>query len=188
MEKLRSRIKEQDEELAAKAAEVGRLKQRLAAVEQENTKLKTEKNRRKELQQQQNQVAAPQEDELRRLRSDLVLVEAERDQLKRTVEDYRTDAALRRDDERSSRNSGKGGGGNGRREEEERIRQLEEVVSRLQERLEASMTGSLGFPVSAPPVEAVSSRTSPRRDEPTSTREREDRVGEKGISCQSAAE
>ena len=88
MEKLRARVKELENDMTDKVAEFARLKQRLVAVEQENRKLKAEKNKRKdEQQQQQEQLVAPNEDELRRLRSDLFLVETERDQLRRRLKE-----------------------------------------------------------------------------------------------------
>jgi hypothetical protein len=123
MEKLRAQVKDLEADLTGKVGEIKRLKERLAVVEQENSKLKAERNRRKDQQQQQQQqlVDASASDELRRLRSDLLLVEAERDQLRGELE--RKDAAAAA--------GGKTAG------EEERIRQLETVVGRLQEQLQA---------------------------------------------------
>jgi chromosome segregation ATPase len=123
MEKLRAQVKDLETDLTGKVGEIKRLKERLAAVEQENSKLKAERNRRKDQQQQQQQVDASASDELRRLRSDLLLVEAERDQLRGELE--RKDAA-------AAAAGGKTAAG-----EEERIRQLETVVGRLQEQLQA---------------------------------------------------
>jgi hypothetical protein len=124
MEKLRAQVKDLEADLTGKVGEIKRLKERLATVEQENSKLKAERNRRKDQQQQQQQqqlVDASSSDELRRLRSDLLLIEAERDQLRGELE--RKDAAAAA--------GGKTAG------EEERIRQLETVVGRLQEQLQA---------------------------------------------------
>jgi hypothetical protein len=123
MEKLRAQVKDLVADLTGKVGEIKRLKERLAAVEQENSKLKAERNRRKDQQQQQQQqqlVDASASDELRRLRSDLLLVEAERDQLRGELE--RKDAAA--------------AAGVKTADEEERIRQLETVVGRLQEQLQ----------------------------------------------------
>jgi chromosome segregation ATPase len=126
MEKLRAQVKDLEADLTGKVGEIKRLKERLAAVEQENSKLKAERNRRKDQQQQQQQqqlVDVSASDELRRLRSDLLLVEAERDQLRGELE--RKDAAAA------------AAGGKTAYGEEERIRQLETVVGRLQEQLQA---------------------------------------------------
>ena len=125
MEKLRARVKDLEAELSAKVGEITRLKERLAAVEQENSKLKAERNRRKD-QQPQKVVDTSNENELRRLRSELLLVEAERDQLKRELE--KENAVTQ----------------GGREREEERIRQLEDVVGRLQAQLQASQTPAPG--------------------------------------------
>jgi chromosome segregation ATPase len=124
MEKLRAQVKDLEADLTGKVGEIKRLKERLAAVEQDNSKLKAERNRRKDhQQQQQQQVDASASDELRRLRSDLLLVEAERDQLRGELE--------RKDDAAAAAAGGTTAG------EEERIRQLETVVGRLQEQLQA---------------------------------------------------
>ena len=142
MEKLRARVKELEAEVATKAAETERLKQRLVVVEQENSKLKAERNRRKD--QQQAAGGAPPEataDELRRLRSSLQLVEAERDQLERTVQDLRAEMAARRD---AQSGNGSSRSDNSRGGEEARIRHLEAVVGRLQEQLEASHAAVVG--------------------------------------------
>jgi hypothetical protein len=59
-----------------------------------------ERNKRKDVQQQQQQVgelAAKEADELRRLRSSLQLVETERDQLEQTVQELRAELTARRE-------------------------------------------------------------------------------------------
>ena len=163
MEKLRARVKELEAEVATKAAETERLKQRLVVVEQENSKLKAERNRRKD--QQQAAGGAPTEataDELRRLRSSLQLVEAERDQLERTVQDLRAEMAARRD---AQSGNGSSRSDNSRGGEEARIRHLEAVVGRLQEQLEASHAAVVGH---VTPVEAP---VSPRVERPASHNE-----------------